>query len=277
MELIKLFFKSMVTGASMLIPGLSGGTTALLLGIYHPLLHAASAVLPSRHIRRRRRSSDHSHPMTSIRQLPAVPNLLYLAIAALGALLGIVLFASPASHLYAAYKLPATLVFVACAAFGLPTILKTGGVHKFADLRLRDFVLIGAGFLIVLLLFFLPSLVSSELGFFGRISFCYTAPYPLFTAIFFLLSGIVLASALILPGISFSHMLLLLGLYAPTLNAIAQHNLPYLLALASSLILGCLVTLRACESLMTRHPRASTLFIFGFVLASCCQIIIDCF
>ena len=83
-----------------------------------------------------------------------------------------------------------------------------------------------------------------------------------------LLVGLVAAVALVLPGISFSYLLLLLGLYDPTIQAINALDLGFLLPLAAGVLAGILLTTKVLERLMTRHPRPTYLVILGFVLAS---------
>ena len=83
-----------------------------------------------------------------------------------------------------------------------------------------------------------------------------------------LLAGALSAAALVLPGISVSYLLLLLGLYDGTMTAIARLDLAFLFPLALGLLAGIFLFTRALDLLMTRYPRATYLVILGFMLAS---------
>ena len=78
----------------------------------------------------------------------------------------------------------------------------------------------------------------------------------------------VAAVALVLPGISVSYLLLVLGLYGSTIEAIDQLNLPFLCSLGLGLAVGIIATTKLLEHLMQVHPRATYLIILGFVVAS---------
>ena len=81
-------------------------------------------------------------------------------------------------------------------------------------------------------------------------------------------SGVVAAVALVLPGISVSYLLLVLGMYSTTIQAIGTLDFEYLIPLGLGGILGVGATTKALEHLMQVYPRATYLIILGFVVAS---------
>ena len=82
------------------------------------------------------------------------------------------------------------------------------------------------------------------------------------------LSGFIAAVALILPGISVSYLLLLMGLYSETMRAISTLYFPFLIPLALGLVLGILLTTKLLETAMKKHPQPTYLIILGFILGS---------
>ena len=76
------------------------------------------------------------------------------------------------------------------------------------------------------------------------------------------------AVALILPGISVSYLLLLLGLYDKTMQAISEFYMPFLIPLAIGLIVGIIAATKLLERAMDRHPQPTYLMILGFILGS---------
>ena len=64
---------------------------------------------------------------------------------------------------------------------------------------------------------------------------------------------------MILPGISVSYLLLLLGLYDKTMQAISEFYMPFLILLAIGLIVGIIAATKLLERAMDRHPQLPTL------------------
>ena len=87
---------------------------------------------------------------------------------------------------------------------------------------------------------------------------------------FFLLlvAGLLVSIALILPGISVSHMLLILGIYEMIMDSISSFHIFPLIPLAIGTIIGILAVTHLLEKAMERFPAPTYLMIIGFVLAS---------
>ena len=86
--------------------------------------------------------------------------------------------------------------------------------------------------------------------------------------LFQLAGGFIIAVALVLPGISASQMLYMLGIYESTLKAISSLDILALLPLAVGGIMGTYLTARILEQLIKKHREATFLMILGFMLAS---------
>ena len=80
-----------------------------------------------------------------------------------------------------------------------------------------------------------------------------------------ILAGIILAVALILPGISISYMLLIMGLYERTLDAVGNVDLGFIAPLAGGVFVGILLTTKFLSLLMDKYPDKIYLIILGFV------------
>ena len=86
-----------------------------------------------------------------------------------------------------------------------------------------------------------------------------------------LIGGIVVAVALVLPGISVSQMLLVLGVYGKLTAAVDALDVMTLLSFAPLVIGtlgGILLTTNLIEKAMKRKPTATYLIVFGFILGS---------
>jgi len=227
--------KGLAVGASMLIPGVSGGTMAIILGIYDKLIVAISSFF--------------YHKRQS---------LFVLGSFLLGSLLGIFLFAHPLLYLTENYTMLMMYFFIGAIAGSIPMIYRKARTIGFTPAVIL-YPLLGAGF--VLLFSFLPS------NFFTSGTNSALTDYLLLA-----LAGLVAAIALILPGISVSYMLLLLGMYDKTIRALSELYFPFLFPLALGLLLGIFLTTRALEKAMTNYPQATYLIILGFIIGSVASV-----
>jgi putative membrane protein len=226
-----VFCKGLCIGGTMLVPGVSGGSMAMILGIYDQLISSVSSFL--KHKRK---------------------SLLFLGIFALGGILGMVLFANPLLHLIERYPNPTLCFFLGAVAGGIPMIVKKARIRKFSwDLILY----IGLGILTVLLLSFIPQ------GWYQK-----EMNAGLVSSLLLVVAGIAAAVALVLPGISVSYLLLILGLYDEMIRAISECYFPFLIPLGIGLLLGIILTTKLLEKAMTIHPRPTYLMILGFMLGS---------
>jgi len=116
-------------------------------------------------------------------------------------------------------------------------------------------------------------------------AFCFAAPIlftllpsfeiPTGKGIILFLCGIPLAAALILPGISTSHTMLLLGIYDATLTALTQTDVFYLILLGGGIAAGTLLFAKALASFYGKHPLAFLYSMTGFVLSGTLALIPD--
>ncbi|MBL8967171.1 MAG: DUF368 domain-containing protein [Spirochaetaceae bacterium] len=227
--------KGLVVGSSMLVPGVSGGTTAIILGIYDKLIKAISGFF------------------ADIRK-----NLAFLALFCAGAGLGILLFSRLLLWATETWRLPMTYFFLGAILGSLPMLKRQAKVASIKPVHVLAAV-IGAA--IVLSLGYLPKPESAFSG--GGL-----AHFGMLFA-----SGLIIAVALVLPGISTSHMLLVLGMYETTLGAIKGLNFGYLVPLAAGGLAGIVLVTKLIEKLLEKAPAISYFGIIGFVLGS----IIDVF
>ncbi|MCB9556640.1 MAG: DUF368 domain-containing protein [Deltaproteobacteria bacterium] len=84
----------------------------------------------------------------------------------------------------------------------------------------------------------------------------------------FFLAGVVAVVAMILPGISGSFMLLLMGVYFEVLAALSALNLPLLGSLGLGCIVGLLIATRALSYLLKNFHDATMAFLMGLVVGS---------
>ncbi len=215
----------MAIGAAMLIPGVSGGTTAIILGIYDRLIRAVSDL--TKHFK---------------------SNFFFLMQTAVAGLIGVLVFSKAVLWLTDRFYFPMRYFFIGAILGSVPLMLKKADI-KGSNLWQTVFIL--PGVLMAVGLNFLP---RSELtsGNIWLLPVC----------------GLVIAAALVLPGISTSHILLVLGMYETVLQAIVAVNWLYIGILGISVTAGILLCTKFLEKAMNHFPVQTFLMITGFVMAS---------
>lgn len=236
MSRLRVILCGFITGSVMAVPGISGGSAAMIIAVYDDLLRAVSRCF--------------SEPRRNI------PLLLRFA---LGGILGLFLMAGAISRLLTTpAEVPVRFLFLGAVAGGIPAIFRKAGVRR---LNASGLALILSGAAAVLLLASLPEglFTPGERGF-ADIALQFTG-------------GMLLAAALVLPGISASHFLYMLGIYDAVMEKLSTLDLIPLLPLAAGTVLGIFLTARLIETLFQRHQAGTFLVILGFMLASLRELI----
>lgn len=229
----KIIVKGLCVGSTMLVPGVSGGSMAMLLGIYDTLVSSVSSFM------KQKRES-----------------CIFLGLFSAGALSGILIFARPLSFLIDTYTMPMMYFFIGAVLGGIPAIYERAGV---SGVTFKSTLYIAAGIIPVTVLAVLPGdLFAKGQGTSGFLILC--------------AAGFAAAVALVLPGISVSYMFLVMGLYDTIIESISCFNIPVLAPLGIGLFSGIILTTHILETAMTRFPQASYMIILGFVLASAAEI-----
>ncbi len=231
---LEILYKGMLIGSTMLIPGVSGGSMAIILGIYDRLVAAVSSF--TRNIR---------------------GNAVFLLQFAIGAGLGMFLLAKPILVLWEMYPKAMGFFFMGAVAGGVPAIYKEAGVEKI-KWRYAAYVLIG--FLIAAGMS-LPGVDAVTTAGSGQLS-----------ALYLFVAGIIAAVALVLPGISVSFLLLFMGLYNDLMRAVSEMDLSFLLPMGLGILLGVVLVTKALETAMKKYPRVTYLMILGFVAGSLLEV-----
>ena len=226
-------------GGTMTVPGVSGGSMAMILGIYDRLIASVNGIFS----REKRKDS-----------------ILFLIKFMLGAVVGLFLVSSLISGALEKFPEPTRYFFLGAVAGGAPMIFRSAKIKKVSiPVILYPIVGIAAALLI--------SLIPEGLFEMKNDSFFAV----LLSIVVQLLGGIVIAIALVLPGISVSQMLLVLGVYENLTGAVKALDIVTLISFAP-LVIGTLggifLTTGILEKLMKKHPTASYLIVFGFILGS---------
>ncbi len=245
MEYILLILKGMIIGVANIIPGVSGGTLMIILGLYEDVINTIS------------------HFFKNFKK-----NLKFIIPIAIGMLLSILLLSKVISVCLEKYPFPTTLFFIGLILGGLPLLWNRS---KAAKGKWSNWLVFGITFAIVITFAFLKSndyVVSFDnLTFFGYIEL--------------FIIGMISAATMVIPGISGSFVLMLLGFYEPIVNTIKDltnfsllgHNLLILIPFGLGIVVGIVLIAKLIEYLLKRYPIKTYYGVLGFVLASLVAII----
>ena len=234
-EIIIRFVKGFVIGSSMLVPGVSGGTMAIILNIYDQLINAVSRIREN-----------------------IKGNSLLLLNYGLGGLAGILLLSNPLLYIVKTWPMPSLYFFIGCILASIPPLYIRAKADK---IKVRNILVAILGIVIGVSLELIPE---------GLFVVGQGMSVKMFLLL--ILAGFIIAVALILPGISGSYMLLIFGMYTVTLEALKSFNLPYLIPLVIGLAIGTFGTARVLDNLMEKHPQFIYMLIIGFMLGSLYEI-----
>jgi len=234
-------------GAAEVVPGVSGGTIALIVGIYRRLISAGATLV---HALRHLLGLAGGRPSlraaaVEARQAPwglLIPVLI-------GMVLALVIGARLIEPLLASYPVQMRAVFFGLVAAGvlvpMHMVTRAGGWNAVA------WVLAAAG---AVTAFVLTGLPPAEIA------------NPSLIIVFF--AAMIAVCALVLPGVSGSFLLLSLGLYAPTIAAVNDRNIGYLAVFAAGAIIGLAVFVSVLRWLLDNHARTTLAIITGLMIGS---------
>ena len=230
-----LYAKGMAMGAADVVPGVSGGTIAFISGIYDELLRSIAGIPEALLLLLRGRIKDAWQ----------MANATFLLVLFSGIVTSILTLARVITYLLHHHPIPVWSFF-----FGLilvSTYLVGREIGRWNWSRAVSFVL-GLAFAYWITVA-APMQWGSDLP-------------TLF------LAGAIAICAMILPGISGSFILLLLGLYSVVLGAVKDLNLLVLAVFASGCVVGLLSFARLLSWLLSRWRDLSLAFLSGLMLGS---------
>ena len=232
-----VYLRGIAMGAADLVPGVSGGTVALITGIYGRLISAIASVgIDILSLVLRGRVAEAYRAIDG--------NFLLLLAAGIGT--AIVGFAAILNWLLLHYPLPLWATFSGLVLASALSLVKQN--YRSWSLRDWSFFTIGIG-------------VAVSVGLTQAIQIPLT---PL--GIFF--AGSIAISAMILPGISGSFLLLLMGVYQPIIAAVVNLELVTLALFALGCGVGLIFFSKLLQRLLAVAEKATMATLFGFLLGS---------
>lgn len=233
---LTLWLKGITMGAADVVPGVSGGTIAFISGIYDELLDSLKQINPS---------ALHTLLTKGIGAFWTQINGTFLTVLFSGVLVSILSLAK-VIH----YALETAPILVWAFFFGLVLASILHMIKTVQGWGYQEFCAVILGTAIA-----------------GGITLSGATQLPTgYGYIFF--AGMLAICAMILPGISGSFILLLLGLYPTIISAITEFNIPLLTIFAAGCACGLLSFSRVLSWCLHRYRQPTLALLTGFLIGS---------
>lgn len=223
--------KGIAIGAGAILPGISSGVLCVIFGIYEKLLDSILNFFKD------------------IRK-----NIKFLLPIFIGIVIGVLSFSKILNYLLFQFPIQTKSIFIGLILGSIPSLLKE--VNHKSNFKFH--------YLIYTLLSFVFGIGSVILENYISINSISSN----FNVVYLILSGFIMSVGIVVPGISSTIILMLMGVYSAYLSSISSIYFPILLPMGIGLILGCILFMKLTNFLLN-HFYAQTFYtIIGFTLGS---------
>ena len=232
MHFVSDFIKGIAIGAGAILPGVSSGVLCVVFGIYEKLLNCV---------------------LNFFKNIKY--NFKFLFPITLGTLFGVVLLGNVLKYVFYAYPLQTKFIFIGLILGSIPELLKKASknqVFKFSYL-LYLFLSFGLGIFLVVL----ENHIHASMNSFSEFSF-----------LFLFFAGFLMSAGVIIPGVSSTLILMLLGCYDAYLLSVSSLYVPFLFPLLLGLVLGSIFCMKLIKYLLDNYYCSTFYCIIGFTLGS---------
>lgn len=244
-ENIILGVKGFIMGIANIIPGVSGGTLALTLGIYERFIGAIS------------------HFFSNLKE-----NIKFLLPIAIGLCLAILSMSRVIDYSYEHFPIPTTLFFVGLVIGGIPMLY-----HKVKGKKEGKQI---SSWIILLMTFSLVIVMAFADQLFGTTAKVNLSGLDLWGYIILFFVGMIAAATMVIPGVSGSLVLMLLGYYYPILKVVKSltkfENLGENILIAGifgiGVLIGIVLISKIIEFLLKKFETKTYYGVLGFIFAS---------
>ena len=242
---IILVVKGFIMGIANIIPGVSGGTLALILGIYEEFIGAIS------------------HFFSNLKK-----NIAFLIPIAIGMVLAIVSLSNVIDYSYKHFPIPTCLFFVGLVLGGIPLLVNKVKGKKEVK-QTSSYIIFLLTFLLVIFMACSDLIFKEGL----KVSF---VNINLTGYLLLFLVGVVAAATMVIPGVSGSLVLMLLGYYYPVIAVIKEltkfknlgQNIIIVGVFGIGVLIGIVLISKLIEFLFKKYETKTYFGVLGFIVAS---------
>ena len=251
---MKEFFKNAMQGFSMAladsVPGVSGGTVAFVLGFYDKLINSLNTLIS--------RKGDKKEAIKFLIKLGC------------GWVIGMAIASLILSNLFETHIYQVSSLFIGFIIFAIPLIIKEEKENVKGKYKNLIFVIIGI-IVVSAITYFNPQTGSG-----ANIDI---TSLNLGLALYVFVAGMIAISAMILPGISGSTLLLIFGLYMPIITGIKEtlhfnlSYIPVLFVFGLGILAGIALIIKIVKKALEKYRSQTIYLIIGLMIGSIYAII----
>ena len=236
------------------VPGVSGGTIAYLLGYYEDFINSLNSFMS--------RKGDKLERKENLKK-----SFKFLIRLGIGWIVGFISAVLILTSVFESHIYQISALFIGFIVFSIPLIVyeEKESLKKFYNVV---FLILGAALVVAI------TMVNPSDG--GSVS---AGAFNIGQLIYTVLVGMIAISAMVLPGISGSTMLLIFGVYLPVMNAIKDllhldfSGLPIVISVGIGILLGVIVIIKLVKAALEHFHSQTVYAIIGLMLGSLLSIV----
>ena len=222
--------KGIFIGSGAILPGISSGVICIVFGLYEKLLDSL---------------------LNFFKDIKNNFKFLFPIILGIG--IGVLIFSNFLNYFLTTYPLQTKSIFIGLILGSIPSLLKEANTDTY--LKKIDFLFLLLSFLIGIFLVVLEKYIPNNFS-------------NSFNFLYLFISGFLMSIGVVIPGISNTIILMLLGVYNIYLSSLSNIYLPILIPMGLGLLLGCLVFMKLTNFLLKNFHTKTFFSIIGFSLGS---------
>lgn len=226
------FFRGIVIGAGAILPGISSGVLCVIFGIYEPLLNCI---------------------LNFFKNFKS--NFKFLFPIALGICVGIILFGNILKYIFYAYPIHTKSLFIGLILGSIPKLFKEVKSLN-TKIKIQNILVLIFSFATGILLVYIEQKYS------------FANETDQFSFMYLIISGFLMSAGVIVPGVSSTLILMLLGVYNAYLLSISSLYLPFLFPLILGLLMGSIICIKLIKLILDKFHSQTFCSIIGFTIGS---------
>ena len=223
--------KGIFIGAGAIVPGVSSGVLCVIFGIYEKLLDAVLNFFKD------------------IKQ-----NIKFLFPIALGVGIGVLLFSNMLNYLLYEFPIQTKSIFIGLILGTIPSLIKE--VNEKETFKPQNVIYL----LIALGIGAITVIVENRMNIVSN--------GDSMSIMYLVMCGAIMSIGIVVPGVSSTIILMLLGVYSVYLQSVANLYLPILIPMGIGLILGSIIVMKLTKKLLETYYAQTFYSIIGFTIGS---------
>lgn len=224
--------KGVAIGSGAILPGISSGVFCVIFGIYEKLLDSVLNFFDD-----------------------IKNNFRFLLSIFIGAVIGVLFFSNILNYCLYEFPVQTKSIFIGLILGCIPNLIKE--VNFKSNLKFFNFIFLVFAFFIGLGCIFLESHFNISIFSVENISFFYLV-----------FCGLLMSIGIIVPGVSSTIILMLLGIYNIYLFSVSNIYLPILFPLGIGILIGSLICMKITKYLLNKFYAPTFYSIIGFTIGS---------